>query len=70
MQLKKELEDRIHLHKNLEQLYDGKLQTTKAQLDASAKKSEEYGKMVKYLQKKLSVEKDTMNKVCAHRYRF
>lgn len=65
MQLKRELEDRIHLHKNLEQLYDGKLQTTKAQLDASAKKSEEYSKMVKYLQKKLSIEKDAMNKVCS-----
>lgn len=67
MQLKRELEDRIHLHKNLEQLYDGKLQTSKAQLDASTKKSEEYSKMVKYLQKKLSIEKDAMNKVCSDR---
>lgn len=63
MQLKKELEDRIHLHKNIEQLYDGKLQSTKAQIEASTKKNEEYGKMVKYLQKKISMEKDNVIKV-------
>lgn len=64
MQLKKELSDRIHLQKNVEQLYEGKMQTTKAQLEAAAKKNEEYGKMVKYLQRKLSIEKDNVNKVC------
>lgn len=64
MQLKRELTDRIHLHKNVEQLYEGKMQTTKAQLEAATKKNEEYGKMVKYLQRKLSIEKENVNKVC------
>lgn len=63
MQLKKEVEDRIHLHKNLEQLYDGKLKNTQAQLEAAVNKNEEYEKMVKFMRKKSAVEKESLVKV-------
>lgn len=63
LQLKKEVEDRIHLHKNLEQLYEGKLKSTQKQLEASSLKNEEYEKMVKYLRKKSAADKDALVKV-------
>lgn len=64
MQLKKEVEDRVHLHKNLEQLYDGKFKNTQAQLDAAVNKNEEYEKMVKFLRKKSAIDKESLVKVC------
>lgn len=63
LQLKKEVEDRIHLHKNLEQLYDGRLKNTQAQLDAAINKNEEYEKMVKYMRKKSASDKENLVKV-------
>lgn len=63
LQLKKEIEDRIHLHKNLEQLYEGRLKNTQAQLDAAVTKNEEYEKMVKFMRKRSAVEKDGLVKV-------
>lgn len=63
MQLKKEVEDRVHLHKNLEQLYDGKFKNTQAQLEAAVSKNEEYEKMVKFMRKKSAVDKESLVKV-------
>lgn len=66
MQLKKEVEDRVHLHKNLEQLYEGRLKNTQAQLEAAVTKNEEYEKMVKFLRKRSAAEKETLVKVSLH----
>lgn len=63
MQLKKEVEDRVHLHKNLEQLYDGKFKNTQAQLDAAVSKNQEYERMVKFMRKKSAVDKESLVKV-------
>lgn len=64
MQLKKEIEDRTHLHKNLEQLYDGRLKNIQSQLDTAVAKNIDYEKMVKYLRKKGADAKDAVVKVC------
>lgn len=61
--MKKEIEDRIHLHKNLEQLYEGQLKSVKSELDRSVKKNEEYEKMVKHMRKKSVAEKDEIVKL-------
>lgn len=61
--MKKEIEDRAHLHKNMEQLYDGRLKNLQNQLDAAVTKNTEYDKMVKYLRKKSAADKDALVKV-------
>lgn len=61
--MKKEIEDRTHLHKNLEQLYEGRLKNIQTQLDTAVTKNSEYDKMVKYMRKKGSAEKDALIKV-------
>lgn len=63
LQLKKEIEDRTHLHKNLEQLYDGKLKNLQTQLDASVTKNTEYEKMVKFMRKKGAADKEALVKM-------
>lgn len=63
MQLKKEIEDRTHLHKNTEQLYEGRMKNLQNQLDAAVTKNTEYDKMVKYLRKKSANDKDALVKV-------
>lgn len=64
LQLKKEIEDRTHLHKNLEQLYDGRLKNIQTQLETATTKNGEYDKMVKYMRKKGAADKDNLVKVC------
>lgn len=61
--MKKEIEDRTHLHKNTEQLYEGRLKNLQSQLDAAVTKNTEYDKMVKYLRKKGATDKDAVVKV-------
>lgn len=63
LQLKKEIEDRTHLHKNTAQLYEGRLKNLQNQLDAAVTKNTEYEKMVKYLRKKSAADKDALVKV-------
>lgn len=63
LQLKKEIEDRTHLHKNLEQLYEGRLKSVQTQLEAAVAKNVEYDKMVKYMRKKSATDKDAVVKV-------
>lgn len=63
LQLKKEIDDRTHLHKNMEQLYDGRLKNLQNQLDSAVTKNTEYDKMVKYLRKKSTTDKDALVKV-------
>lgn len=63
LQLKKEIEDRTHLHKNLEQLYEGRLKNIQTQLDTAVTKNTEYDKMVKYMRKKSATDKDAVVKV-------
>lgn len=65
MQLKKEIDDRTHLHKNLEQLYEGRLKNIQTQLDTAVTKNTEYDKMVKYMRKKSAADKDALVKVCS-----
>lgn len=63
LQLTKELQDKNHVHKNMEQLLDGKLKNVQNQLEASQNKSKELEKFVRYLKKKGSSEKDEVAKV-------
>lgn len=62
--MKKEIEDRTHLHKNLEQLYEGRLKNIQSQLDSAVIKNTEYGKMLKLMRKKGAADKDALVKVC------
>lgn len=61
--LKKEVEDRVHLHKNLEQLYEGRLKSTQTELERSLAKNKDYEKMVKHMRKRSVGEKDEVVKV-------
>lgn len=61
--MKKEIEDRTHLHKNLEQLYEGRFKNIQTQLDTAVTKNMEYDKMVKYMRKKGAADKDALVKV-------
>lgn len=63
MHLKKEIEDRTHLHKNLEQLYEGRLKNIQSQLDTAVTKNTEYEKLVKFMRKKSTADKDALVKV-------
>lgn len=63
LQLKKEIEDRVHLHKNLEQLYEGRLKGVTKQLESSTSKNKEHEKMVKYLRKKSAADREELVKV-------
>lgn len=62
LQLKKEVDDRVHLHKNLEKLYDGRFKSMQAELDRSVAKNKDYEKMVKHLRKRGAHEKDELVK--------
>lgn len=62
LQLKKEVDDRVHLHKNLEKLYDGRFKSMQSELDRSVAKNKDYEKMVKHLRKRSANEKDELVK--------
>lgn len=63
LQLKKEIDDRTSLHKNMEQLYEGRLKNAETEKDTAVKKNIEYEKMVKYLRKKSAADKEALVKV-------
>lgn len=60
--MKKEVDDRVHLHKNLEKLYDGRFKSMQSELDRSVAKNKDYEKMVKHLRKRSANEKDELVK--------
>lgn len=63
LQLKKEVDDRVHLHKNLEKLYEGRFKSMQTELDRSNAKNKDYEKLVKHMRKRSAHEKDELVKV-------
>lgn len=63
LQLTKEIDDRVHVHKNLEQLYEGKLKNFQNQLEAGQAKAKEQERYIKHLRKRGQSEKDELTKV-------
>lgn len=61
--MKKEVDDRVHLHKNLEKLYDGRFKAMQNELDRSIAKNKDYEKLVKHMRKRSAHEKDELVKV-------
>lgn len=63
LQLKKEVDERVHLHKNLEKLYDGRFKSMQNELDRSTAKNKDYEKMLKHMRKRSAQEKSDLVKV-------
>lgn len=51
------------MHKNLEQLYQGKLKGAQSQLDASNAKAKEQEKFIKHVRKRSAADKEELVKV-------
>lgn len=59
----KEIEDRIHVHKNLEQLYEGKLKNMQNQLEVGQTRAKEQERYIKHLRKRGMSDKDELMRV-------
>lgn len=61
--MKKEIDERVRLHSNLEQLYEGRLKNLQNEMERSLDKNKEYEKIVKHFRKKSANEKDEIVKL-------
>lgn len=61
--MRKEIDERVRLHSNLEQLYEGRVKNIQSELDRSVDKNTEYEKILKHFRKKSAAEKDELVKL-------
>lgn len=61
--MKKEVDDRVHLHKTLEKMYEDRFKSMQPELDRSLAKNKEYEKRVKHMRRQSASEKDKLIKM-------